>query len=104
LKKSKNVELSVVLAQVGEEGTLKLDDYILHLLAGHAVAIFEPAAELTGIGIPLCRDLFFPTPQRPIQIVGGCLGVDGLGTTMFPPLFLDGSEELVAILVGGDDW
>lgn len=23
---------------------------------------------------------------------------------MFPPLFLDGIEELVAILVGGDDW
>jgi hypothetical protein len=62
LEESKKIELSIVLAQVCEEGALQLNDYILHLLAGHTVAVFEPAAHLTGVRIPLCHDLFFAPP------------------------------------------
>lgn len=62
LEKGMKIELSVVLAQVREKGPLQLDDYILHLLAGHAVAVLEPAAHLTSVGIPLCHDLFFSPP------------------------------------------
>jgi hypothetical protein len=54
LEESKKIELSIVLAQVCEEGALQL--------TGHTVAVFEPAAHLTGVRIPLCHDLFFAPP------------------------------------------
>jgi hypothetical protein len=44
LEQGKEIEVSIILPQVGEECALELDHNILHLLSGQRVAIFEAAA------------------------------------------------------------
>lgn len=63
LEERHEVDLSIVLAQIGEKGALELDHNILHLLAGELVAVFEPMAQSAGMGVPLCYNIFSPTLQ-----------------------------------------
>jgi hypothetical protein len=103
LEKRQEVDLSIVLAQIGKKGALELDHDILHLLAGELVAVFEPMAQSAGMGVPLCYNIFSPTLQRPLEIVSGRFVGEGLWMTMLLPLLFEGFEQLVAIVVGGDD-
>jgi hypothetical protein len=40
--------------------------------------------------IPLRHNVFSATPQRPLEIVGGCLVGEGFGLTMLLPFLFDG--------------
>lgn len=63
MKQSQDIDLSIVLAQIGEKSALELNHDILHLLAGQRVAVFEAPAESACVGIPLCHYIFLPAPQ-----------------------------------------
>jgi hypothetical protein len=98
-QQGEDIDADIVLssvAQMCQQGPLQINDDILHLLARNRVAFFVPGAEAGSVCVPVGEDVLSAAGERQLEVVGGLL-------PMLVPFLFDGAEQLVSIVIGGDD-